>query len=222
MRRALIDAGLQVITVVPYMAGDRPDTIECAGDDRDNPIYTLAGSSKQCVEVAVGMDLVRDVSVVVAGISEAAPSEPPAASAATLQAATEGALLGYPAIAISQYASGNHSLPHNSAADDLQWCGVIGAELVAWLGVSPPPVRSVLNVCVPGTLRDRRLTLASSHSDGSDRAAVSNGHVCVAPVNLAGGMGSAVRLFDWASKSVATIGARVGATDGRCAASCCV
>jgi 5'-nucleotidase len=258
MRRALIGAGFNVLTVAPAapchnmsrsvtnggpIAMDRVD-----GDDR-NPIFAVAGTPVDCIRIAILSGMAREVSLVVSGINEGANVGDNATYSSTLGAAVEGALLGYPSMAISQETG------DGSADYSFEWCGVVGAELAAWMSASPPPDHSVLNVDAPASLADRHLKLTSiAHriwnpadceqteidggsmvfsipidrnpqfemTPGSDALAVAHGHVSITPVSLDFGQGRQfARLRNWTKATIAKAEPRLGASDGSCKAGCC-
>jgi len=258
MRRALIETGFNVLTIAPAtpchhlsraVTGDGPVMMTRAGGDERHPIFAVTGTPVDCVRIAILSGLARDVSAVIAGIGEGAALGDNATYSSTLGAAAEGALLGYPAMAISQELYG---APTDAS---FEWSGVAGAELAAWMVNAPPPGHSVLNVNVPAALTDRHLKLTSfahriwnpadcaltenedgsmaftlpvdrnpqfAKGHGSDAHALAHGHVSITPVSLDFGQGRQVaRLRRWTRETIARADPRLGASDGSCKAGCC-
>lgn len=111
LREGLIDAGHRVISVAPAVprsgsargATFRPPVnLWKVGGDNENPIYACDGTPVDCVRVALLSKLGDDVAIVVSGINEGANLGDDSTYSSTLGAATEGALLGLPAISVSQ------------------------------------------------------------------------------------------------------------------------
>lgn len=170
IREVMIAAGLKVLSVAPD--GPRSGTSRSAsfrkpvvmtrdGGDDENPIYRADGTPVDCVRAAVLSGLAKDVGVVVSGINEGANLGDDATYSSTFGAAAEGALLGYPALSISQQSRDNRFRLVDLTGYDFAWSAEIGAEWAAWMLTSRPPLRSILNVNAPGTLRDRRMKLTS-------------------------------------------------------------
>lgn len=170
IRDAMIDAGLNVLSVAPD--GPRSGTSRSAsfrkpvvmtrdgGDDR-NPIYRADGTPVDCVRAAILSGLAKDVRLVVSGINEGANLGDDATYSSTFGSAAEGALLGLPALSISQQARDGRFRLVDLTDYDYGWCSEVGAELAAWMIASPPPPRSILNVNAPGMLKDRRLKITA-------------------------------------------------------------
>ena len=259
IRYALIEAGLGVITVAPGRARSgasrsvsmgQPVTMVRDGGDEHSPIYRSGGTPVDCVRAALLSGLAQGVDLVVSGIAEGANLGDDATCSATVGAAVEGALLGRPAIAISQQAPTGRS---DWTGDDFRWCATVGAELAAWLIINPPPPRSVLNVNAPAALKDRRIKVATldqwvckppasiegeagcltfaeagkcgrefAMRAGSDASAIGAGHVSLTPISLDFGDGKAAsRLRRWTAATLERIHPRLGAGDGQCRAGCC-
>lgn len=166
MRQALIDAGCNVLTVAPMRphrrasrmaSGQRPVAMDRVGGDDRHPIFQADGSPVDCVRIAILSGMAREVSVVVSGIGEGASIGDDATYSSTTGAAMEAALLGYPAMAVSQQARDGRFRFDDLTDHDLAWCGVVGAELASWMGAAPPPDRAFLNVNAPASLADRHL-----------------------------------------------------------------
>lgn len=170
IRDALIDAGLNVLSVAPD--GPRSGTSRSAsfrkpvvmtrdGGDDANPVYRADGTPVDCVRAAILSGLAKDVGVVVSGINEGANLGDDATYSSTFGSAAEGALLGLPALSISQQSRDGRFRLVDLTDYDYAWCGQVGAELAAWMMASPPPKRSILNVNAPGLLKDRRLKITA-------------------------------------------------------------
>lgn len=170
MRDALIHAGFNVLTVAPERCGrmmskacsaDTPVHMERSGGNDRHPIFTVAGTAADCVRIAILSGLAREVAAVVSGIGEGLDIGDDVTCSATFGAALEGALLGYPAMAISQQANDGCRDGDLQGGFDFSWGSIVGGELAAWMGASPPPDRSVLNVNIPRRLTDRHLKLTT-------------------------------------------------------------
>ena len=260
MRQSLIGAGFNVLTVAPATPCGRSArsvtdhgviAMDPVGGEDRHPIFKVEGTPVDCVRVAILSGLAREVSVVVAGINEGATLGDDATYSSTLGAAMEGALLGYPAMAISQQA-------RDGLTDHgFEWCGAVGGELAAWMSASPPPEHSILNVNAPALLADRHLKLTSfahriwsaadcepveggtangrvtfsipvdsapqfAMTPDSDAQAIANGHVSITPISLDFGRSrQTARLRSWTRATIVKADPRLGASDGSCRAGCC-
>ena len=184
MRRALMDAGLTVVSVAPDGARSgtsrsasfrKPVVMKRDGGDDQNPIYRANGTPVDCVRVAILSGLASGVRLVVSGINEGANLGDDATYSSTFGSAAEGALLGIPALSISQQSRDGRFRLVDLTDYDFGWCATVGGELAAWMVANPPPSRSILNVNAPGTLKDRRLKLTAfdhRHWNPSDYRAV--------------------------------------------------
>lgn len=170
LRNALVLSGFNVLTVAPATAMPRasravsdraPVLVQRCDDDGGHPVYRVQGTAADCVRIAILSGLARNVSAVVSGIGEEANIGDDASYSSTVGAAAEAAILGYPAMAISQEKPMGGPCCGSHAERDFRWAGAVGAELAAWLAASPPPDRSVLNVNVPAQLASRHLKLTS-------------------------------------------------------------
>jgi 5'-nucleotidase len=166
IRDAMVEAGLRVLSVAPDgpRSGNsrsasfrKPVVMTRDGGDAVNPIYRADGTPVDCVRAAILSGLARDVRLVVSGINEGANLGDDATYSSTFGSAAEGALLGLPALSISQQSRDGRFRLVDLTGYDYGWCAQVGAELAAWMIASPPPRRSILNVNAPGVLRDRRL-----------------------------------------------------------------
>lgn len=168
LRRALMNSGFNILTVVSDERSSNMSRARSASSiafermNRDvrHPIYRATGSPADCVHFAILSGLAREVSVVIAGIGEDSALGDDATCSSTFGAAAEGALLGYPAMAVFQERAVDQS-PGALDNHRFEWAGVIAAELAAWMIAAPPPERGVLNVNIPTSLVDRHLQLTS-------------------------------------------------------------
>lgn len=170
LRGALIAAGFNVLTVAPALSAPRMSRaisdrtamrMERAGDDDCHPIYRVHGTAADCVRVPILSGMARNIAAVVSGIAEEANIGDDASYSSTFGAAAEAAILGYPAMALSQQAHSSVSGCDGAHEQDFSWSCAVGAELTAWLAASPPPERSILNVNIPARLTGRHLKLTS-------------------------------------------------------------
>ena len=208
LRRSLIESGFAVAMLGcdsrDEAAGDRrPESMIMVGGDSRNPVFELDGSPTDCVHIALGSDLVEKVDLVIAGLGARRAGD------AVLQAAREAALMGRPALALAIDVS---------VETDFAWCGVVVAELAAWMLASPLPVRGILKLAVPARLSGRGLELA--RADTSRKRVMH--HICVTPIALDAATDFAgERLFAWAEETIEAINPRLGVTGGSCLAGCC-
>lgn len=170
IRTALIEAGLQVLSVAPdgprsgtsrSASFRRPVVMSRVGGDDDNPIYAADGTPVDCVRAAVLSGLAAGAGLVVSGINEGANLGDDATYSSTFGSAAEGALLGLPALSISQQSRDGRFRLVDLTDYDFTWCGQVGAMLAAWMVSCPPPPRSILNVNAPGRLNDHRLRITA-------------------------------------------------------------
>lgn len=170
MREGLMQSGFNVLTVAPAepmrrmgraTSGQNAVRMERAGGDERHPVFAVHGTPVDAVRIAVLSGLAREAAAVVSGISQGANIGDDATYSSTFGAAMEAAILGYPAMAISQQARDGRLRFDDLEEHDFGWSTVVAAELAAWLGASPPPDRSLLNVNVPGKLIDRQIKLTS-------------------------------------------------------------
>lgn len=167
MRRALMTAGFNVLTVAPAEACSQlsrsrthaPISFGQIDDDARHPIFKVDGSPADCVRIAILSGLAREASLVISGISESATLGDDTTYSSTFGAAAEAAFFGYPAMAVSQQISDRKN--GVGKAGEFEWCGVVAAELAAWMMATPPPERSVLNVNAPTSLSDRHIKLTT-------------------------------------------------------------
>jgi 5'-nucleotidase len=159
VRAALIGAGIRVITVAPdgprsgvarSATFRRPVRVELANDDDANPVWACDGTPVDCVRVALLTALAEPVQLVVSGANHGANLGDDATYSSTVGAAIEGALLGLPAMAISQQSSDGRFLLVDRAGHDFSGSAALALALAQAMIAQPPPARSVLSVNVPG------------------------------------------------------------------------
>lgn len=164
LRRALVGEGFAVVTVAPD--GNRsglaractprhPVTVRPVPGDAAT--FACDGTPVDCVRVALLTGIVADAALVVSGINHGANLGDDTLYSATVGAAVEAALLGLPAVAVSQQPDdGSFGFrdrgPHTFAVS-----ATLGARLVAAVATAPPDGRAVVNVNVPGTAHDGRV-----------------------------------------------------------------
>ncbi len=170
MREALIAADFQVLSVAPdgprsgtsrSASFRKPVTMRQLGGDDENPIYGADGTPVDCVRAAIVSRLAEGISLVISGINEGANLGDDATYSSTFGSAAEGALLGFPALSISQQSRDGRFRLVDLTDYDFGWCAQVGAEIAAWMIATPPPPRSILNVNAPGRLVDRRLKITT-------------------------------------------------------------
>ncbi len=103
--------------------------------------YSVTGTPTDCVHLAVtgGFDLSFDM--VVSGINAGANLGEDVLYSGTVAAATEGGLLGLPALAVSLVSEGREQY-YSTAAK-------VTAQIIKKMLVSPLPVATILNINVP-------------------------------------------------------------------------
>ena len=103
--------------------------------------YSVTGTPTDCVHLAVtgGFDLEFDM--VVSGINAGANLGEDVLYSGTVAAATEGGLLGLPALAISLVSEGREQYYQTAAK--------VAAQIIQKMLISPLPVATILNVNVP-------------------------------------------------------------------------
>lgn len=159
VRAALIAAGVRVIAVAPdgprsgtarSATFRRPVRVERVDDDAANPVWACTGTPVDCVRVALLTSLAEPVQLVISGANEGANLSDDSTYSSTVGAATEGALLGLPAIALSQQSSDRRFRLVDRAGYDFSGSAALAVALAQAVIADPPPRRSVLNVNVPG------------------------------------------------------------------------
>ncbi len=108
----------------------------------DNDFHSVAGTPTDCVHLAITGLFDDDPDIVVAGINAGANLGDDVFYSGTVAAATEGRLLGIPAMAISLASSGHECIYYETAAE-------VAKNLAVQLYASPLPPQTILNVNVP-------------------------------------------------------------------------
>lgn len=172
IRDAMISAGLRVVSVAPdgprsgtsrSASFRKPVVMKFAGGDEANPIFAADGTPVDCVRAGVvsGLAAKYGISVVVSGINEGANLGDDATYSSTFGSAAEGALMGYPALSISQQSRDGRFRLVDVTDYDYDWCAEVGAFVTRLLATDPPPKRSILNVNAPGRPKGRALEMTS-------------------------------------------------------------
>lgn len=108
----------------------------------ENNFHSVAGTPTDCVHLAITGLFDDDPDIVVAGINAGANLGDDVFYSGTVAAATEGRLLGIPAMAISLASLGHESKHYETAA-------VVAKKLAIQLYNNPLPHQTILNVNVP-------------------------------------------------------------------------
>jgi 5'-nucleotidase len=119
--------------------------------------YTVDGTPTDCVNIAISQVLKSGPDIVVSGINKGLNIGDDVTYSGTVAGALEGALLGYPAIAVSlQFTRGEW---------DFGPAAAIAAGLAASLLEHPLPTRTFLNVNVPlGEIKGVRTTVQAKRN----------------------------------------------------------
>jgi 5'-nucleotidase len=159
VRTALINAGIRVITLAPdgprsgtarSATFRKPVRVELVNDDLANPVWACTGTPVDCVRVALLTSLAEPVQLVISGANQGANLGDDSTYSSTVGAATEGALLGLPAIAVSQQSTDARFRLVDRAGHDFSGSAMLAVAMAQAIMGTPPPPRSVLNVNVPG------------------------------------------------------------------------
>jgi 5'-nucleotidase len=190
LKTALVDYGFDVLVVAP---AENQSGVSRSATYRGPVVlerlnqagrFACHGTPVDCVRSTLLSDLGSGVELVVSGINHGANLGDDTLNSGTVGAAVEGALLGVPAIAISQQSHPGHfhildALDQTTPVYD--HTARIGALAVATvLDGDEPPHRSVLNLNVPAQLREDEVRVtrlgrrfyprASVPPEGSDGA----------------------------------------------------
>jgi 5'-nucleotidase len=169
LARALNDAGLDVVVVAPvqnrsgvsrWATYSTPVALEPAGELDGVPLYACHGSPVDCVRVALMSTLVPNASLVVSGINHGPNLGDDTLNSGTVGAAMEGALLGLPALAVSQQSAVGHfhvldALDQKTPVYDAT--ARVAAAIARALLEYPTPDRTVLNLNAPARISDDRV-----------------------------------------------------------------
>jgi 5'-nucleotidase len=172
LREALISLGASVTTIAP--ARNRSGvgrgvtiheevTVRCESDGA-HPIYSCTGLPVDCVRIGLLSDLVGAVDAVVSGINHGLNLGDDLTYSGTVGAALEGALLGCPAVALSQEPL-DHDLTIDASGHPVRFPLATEAAGIALAVVAgPPPGRAAVNVNLPAVpgCRAAELTRPSS------------------------------------------------------------
>jgi 5'-nucleotidase len=157
MRETLTAAGMAVIVVAPdrnHSAGAHRVTahgpLQLRRDaSASTPTFSCSGTPADCVRVGVLSDLFPAVDVVVAGINEGANAGEDIHYSGTVAAAAEGAMMGLPAIAVSQDGP-EPELPFMPEQSPARFIHTdYTARLVQWMATAGLPSGVLLNVNFP-------------------------------------------------------------------------
>lgn len=126
----------------------RPLRIERIADD----VFAVDGTPTDCVNIAIDQVLTHRPDLVVSGINKGFNIGDDVTYSGTVAGALEGALLGYPAIAVSQ--------EFTREAFDFSVAAEFAARMAAAVLAAPLPARSFLNINVPtGPVQGVRTTV---------------------------------------------------------------
>jgi 5'-nucleotidase len=168
LRARLLELGLRVSVVAPdgnrsgmarAISFDRPVAVVPAGGTADAAVFACTGSPVDCVRVGLLSGLLDPVDLVVAGINHGLNVGDDTTYSGTVGAALEAALLGVPAVAVSQQGEdGGFRFNDSVVTISFRLAGQ-AALLARAVADGPPPPRTVLNVNLP-------------HRDGTPRIAL--------------------------------------------------
>lgn len=168
MRDALIAANVATLSVAPDgpRSGNsrsatfrRPIVHTLYGGDEVHPIHATDGTPVDCVRVAMLSSIASDCRLVISGINEGANLGDDATYSSTLGAAIEGALLGLPAISVSQQSRDGRFRLVDLTGYDFAPGAQITAGLARLMLDNPPPARTVINVNAPAKITNRRIAI---------------------------------------------------------------
>lgn len=258
MRDGLIASGFKVLTVAPLEECEHAArsvspklsiTIDQVGNDLDNPIYKIDGTTVDCVRLAILSGIARDVSVVVSGIGDRSCLGELTHYSSMVGGAIEALSLGYPALAIFQ-----DSVEGSLA--NFEWGATVGGELAAWLGsaadkwtsglcINVPAARSTRQVMqavpaqriwnpdelgvvsvddVSGRITYRRAAAQAPHFEremGTDASQLLSGHVTVTHLTTAPLSTLSNEYKQWLEMVIASTNSRIGAAGSKCDSGCC-
>ncbi len=143
---ALRDVG-EVVIVAPQTEASavghaltlrRPLRVERVSED----VFAVDGTPTDCVNIAIDQILTHKPDIIVSGINKGFNIGDDVTYSGTVAGALEGALLGFPAIAVSQQ--------FTRETFDFTAAAAFAAQMTAAVLASPLPPRSFLNINVPG------------------------------------------------------------------------
>jgi 5'-nucleotidase len=188
LRQSLAAAGFAVTTIAPD--GDRSGTarrVSChtsvevlrVGGTDANPVFACSGTPVDCVRIGLMAQPFPEFDVVVSGLNHGVNVGDDATYSGTLGAALEAALLGVPALALSQQGRDRGLSALDSAGHDFGYASL--APHLVRAALSDPPWRAVANVNLPSDVLEERAAvtrlgaLAYSHRWMKPVAATENG-----------------------------------------------
>jgi 5'-nucleotidase len=166
---ALHDAGLSPVVIAPASNQSgvsrtatyrRPVSIEPYGIHDGVRFYACPGTPVDCVRVAILGGITPNIELIVSGINHGPNLGDDSLNSGTVGAAVEGALLGQPALAISQQSHPGyfHILDSIDPTTPVYHrTAEIGAMIAGAMLASPQPARTVMNVNVPALVDRPRL-----------------------------------------------------------------
>lgn len=184
LRSELALAGLDVVVVAPD--GNRSGMARACTPRRavgltavhgDPQAYACDGTPVDCVRLGLLTDLAADAVLVVSGINHGANLGDDTLYSATLGAGTEAALVGRPALCLSQQPGDGSFRFRDRGPHTFARSARVGARLAAAMIGSPPPGRAVVNVNVPGPDGDGpiEVTRLGRRPDGVGRIVETDG-----------------------------------------------
>ncbi len=126
----------------------RPLRVERVSDD----VFAVDGTPTDCVNIAIDQILTHKPDLIVSGINKGFNIGDDVTYSGTVAGALEGALLGYPAIAVSQQ--------FTRETFDFSTAAAFAAQMAAAVLQAPLPPRTFLNINVPsGPVKGVRTTV---------------------------------------------------------------
>lgn len=153
-QHALESAGAEVLVIAPdrnHTAGSHRITLqrEISLVQVAHNQFQCAGTPADCVRIGVLSQLTRKPDLVVTGINHGANAGEDIRYSGTVSAAAEAAVLGLPAIALSQDADGSH-MPFLGVSEPDTFPGAdIAAQIALWAVQVGLPASTLLNVNFP-------------------------------------------------------------------------
>jgi 5'-nucleotidase len=158
LREGLLGIGARVTVIAPAVdhsgvaraiSYGKTVRVSRAGGASDAPVFACQGTPVDCVRLGVLSELVPPVDIVIAGINHGLNIGDDWWYSGTVGAAIEGALLGLPAIAISQQ-SATGEFPFDDRGLPVRFPHVeLASRLASTLAVHPPPTGVAVNVNLP-------------------------------------------------------------------------
>ncbi len=161
LRTALSEAGLEVLMIAPAVNhsgaarlatyGD-PVHVKLAWSDERGRVYACEGTPVDCVRVGLLTELAADTDLVVSGINYGCNLGDDILNSGTVGAASEAALLGVPALAVSEQTKPGsfHILdPHETSERNAMRVAPLSALVAREMLAMDHPNRVVLNLNFP-------------------------------------------------------------------------